>query len=853
SITVIGGSLTLLIAPAWSQSAERVVIDLPAQSLANSLVSLASQTGVDIVAPGSLVSDRTAPALSGAFTPEEAAQTLISGSNLNVRTGSTGSLIITRLEASEDDFDVLLDEVLITTRRTEERLKDVPGSVTVLTNERLERSNINTTDDVILNTPGVSFTENSSPTGLEVSIRGISDLVGPDGTGPTNGIFLDGFLLNPTGSTLSLNPELPDLEQVEVAFGPQGTAFGRGTLGGAINFITKKPTDELEASLELEAGSFPDGRGTAIVNIPVLEDGLLSARLVAFGNISDGFIDLTNFSDPDTITSNNAGGRISLRSQPISPLTIDFSLSFDRTNQLAPFLATVPSVEAGDPINESGTPGGLDIDRFTTTANISYDAKIGTFKSNTGFLDTDVESSSDFDISGFDLLEIASSEAGNQSVSQEFRYESKEFDLPKRFGKIAFNVGTNFSFSEDGLFSSETVAGSDFLPTLTAPFPFPAQLGFLVGAGLIDPSIFAASPADQAAAVAAALAAPPELLGSLTTSSATTVDHFSVFGDFRFKPVDNLEIAAGVRFNRDAVSVLSSGATTGAFSALFPAPATVEFDDIFTAFTPNASVKYNWTEAFSTYVAFSTGYRPGGFAESLVTGGSTFDEERIRNIEGGFKSTFFDRRLAINASGYFLEYDDIQVFSLSIIDTPVGPVFDETITNAAAARSIGSEISITALPVNGLRLNASIGLNFSTFTDFATAPDFDGDSLPDDLTGSRLPNAPVHTFSLVADYEHPTPIFGDLRGFVRAEYNLRSSFASLIDTTAMTFDGFDIANFRAGLRGDNFSVTAFVENAFDEVYATGSSSLFAPSLVGTDPNVDIGATRRFGVVGTIKF
>ncbi|MEM8836468.1 MAG: TonB-dependent receptor [Pseudomonadota bacterium] len=762
-------------------------------------------------------------------------------SSLAIIAALSGHDAVAQTATDESDFE--LDLVTITTRRTLEDLQDVPGSVTVLTEERLERSNINNTDDVILNTPGVSFTENASPFDLNVSIRGITDIVGASGTGPTNGIFLDGFLLNPTGGTASINPQLVDLEQVEVAFGPQGTAFGRGTLGGAINFRTKKPTDELEYSLELEAGSFADGRGVAVANLPIFKDGLLSTRFVLFGDISDGFIDFASLTDPDSITSDNAGGRFSLRSQPTDRLTFDFGINFDRTNQDASFSATQESVAAGDPINDANIAEGQNIDRLVTTANIVYESDLGAFKSNTGFLDTDIFSDlSDTDNTSVDFL-TGTSVSSEQSISQEFRFESDEFSLPEGLGKISFNIGTSFSFSEDEL-DSATLPGTETLSAFTGGLPFLTQVGFLAAAGLLDPTTpLPLLPGE----VADALATSPEELGALETVSSTSVNNFGVFGDIRFRPIDKLELAVGARFHRDSVTVESTTALSGVFAIPTLGFTASDFasTEVFTAVTPNASIKYDWTDDFSTYVSFSTGYRPGGvFASSVSI--DAFDEERVRSIEGGFKSTWFDNRLLVNASGYFIDYEDIQVAIIEAVSTPSGTIAVTTVDNAAAARSIGSEINITALPFDGLRFDAGIGVNFATFTDFTDSPF-------GDLTGTRLPNAPVNTFSLVADYEHPEPVFKDLKAFVRAEYNFRTEFANLLDPSLITFDGFDVANFRAGLRGENMSITAFVENAFNEVYTTGSTSLLAAGFLGADVAVDVGPTRRFGVVGSIKF
>ena len=181
---------------------------------------------------------------------------------------------------------------------------------------------------------------------------------------------------------------------------------------------------------------------------------------------------------------------------------------------------------------------------------------------------------------------------------------------------------------------------------------------------------------------------------------------------------------------------------------------------------------------------------------------------------------------------------------MSVEETVGGvPVF--VIDNAAAARSVGAEIGVSVLPIEDLRIDAQMGLNFSKFTDFTDSPF-------GDLTDTRLPNAPVHTVSIVGDYEHPRDILRSVRGFVRAEYSYRSSFADDLDPDAVRFDGFDILNLRLGLRGERVAVEAFVENALDEVYATASSTGPLASF-GGPTIVDVGPPRRFGLRARLSF
>ena len=768
--------------------------DIQPQLLSSALLDFRLQSGLQVAYRTEDIGDLRTQGLTGSFTPEVALQRLLAGTGLVFRFTAADTVTLQRAVADQDSGPVRLAPVTVTARRTEELLQDVPGSVVVLTGEELERSNIDNTTDALSRLPNVGFIGGFSPDNLEISIRGISNTIFGSASAPTNGVFADGILLNPSGDRAGINPNLVDIERVETVFGPQGTAFGRGTIGGAINFVTKKPTDEFEASLETEIGSFPDGRATAIVNAPILEDGLLSARLVAFGGISDGYIDFENEGDPDSIGSDDVGARLSLRSQPIDRLTLDASVSFDRSEFDA------RNVVALDVLNGNLATGAdfveeNSLDRLLASLQWTYDFDVGSLRSTTAFFRTDLDLAEDADYRELDFTE-ESQESEEQSVSQEFRFESERFTLPWQAGRLAVNLGSNISFTES-TFSGVFDPGEDaFAPN-----------------GLTDD-------------------------GS-TIERRRQQDLFSlgVFGDLRWRPIPDLEIAAGARVSRDRVKQNGETLSSG-LSALTVSPVPFNSDEaVFTSVTPNVSIKYDWTEDFSTYFAFATGYRPGGFQQGLF-GFRSFEEETARSFEGGFRASLFDDRLLVNGSGFLIDYDDIQV---NAFDT-VGGVTDSVIGNAAGARSVGAEIGISAQPFEGLRIDAQNGLTFAKYTDFTDAPE-------GDLTDTRLPLAPVHTVSIVGDYEHPREILPDARGFLRVEYSYRSSFTADTSQDNITLDGFDIVNLRLGLRGERFGVEAFVENALDERYATNTTRAFG----GGPVVVFAGPPRHFGVRARLQF
>lgn len=796
--------------PALAQS-EVKTFDIAAGPLSEALNAFGIQAGIGVGYDASVVAGRTTPGLRGSFPVTEALDRLLAGTGLIPRFSGAGTVSVARAEnssAAEEPagFDDLRGEdIVVTARRFEEALSDVPGSVVVLTGEELEQSGIDDPREVISRLPNVNFTEGSSPAGVGLSIRGISNLIGDDASGPTVGVFADGILLNPTGSTLAINPTLFDLERVETIFGPQGTAFGRGTIGGAINFVPKKPTEDYEFSLELESGVFeganPFGSVRAVANLPILEDGLLSARVIAFGEVSEGFIDIAGPVDENSIGNRDFGARLSLRSEPTDRLKIDFSASYDRSTFDAGNSATQASVAAGDPVLETNLIDPTRLARRLFSLKGTYDFDFGSLTSTTGFLTSDLDGRGDTDSSAEDFLTITT-RTEIRSTSQELRFESEFFELPMDLGEIAFNIGTSASFNN--FFDTFVLEGGP-------------EFIFIPGV-------------------------PPAFLPEATLDSFFEQNVFSVgvFGDFRWQPIPELEIAAGVRFNRDRVEAESEQIGTGLLSVGFSP--FMQNREVFSAFTPNASIRYEWSENLSTHFAYTTGFRAGGF--NLTTGPlATFDEERVRSLEAGFSAQFFDDRLALRGSGFFIDYNDIQVAAV----VPSASAVTVVTTNAATARSFGTELGITALPFKGLRLSSDIGLNFATFTDFDDAPDFDADGAPDDLTGTTLPNAPRTTFSFVGDYEHPKPLIGDMAPFIRAEYTRTGEFTNILNPDIGVLDSYDLVNFRLGLRSDDLLFEGFVENALNEVYATGTVSFGAAAIAGVPFNLDVQPTRRFGV------
>ena len=684
----------------------------------------------------------------------------------NVETASQGA---------NEPFD-LGTLVLTTARRTTEDVADVPASVQVLGNETLQQTNVDDFNEAVQQLPNVNVALPRDPRSGEISIRGVSSL-NIASTAPTVGVFQNGVLQNATGLRFNNTPDLVDLERVEVLYGPQGTAYGRGTIGGAVNFVTAKPIFEQETELTFSFSDLEDGRAEAVFNTPLSDN--LAVRAVFYGDVEEGFVS-TPFAPGGNLGTENTGTRISLRYQPNDRLTIDGSVQYDVSSYDAPLYATLGSIFAGNPVSLVNQVPGNEIERLNLFLEVSQEVDAGLITSTTGYLDSTLRGTEDFDFSQA-TNSLLGRDNSVKSFSQEIRFESRDYDVS--VGTVSFNVGANYSNTASATLADFQVFGG----------------------------IFGAPGRNQA-------------IGDLD------VANYGVFGDLRWRPVAPLEIALGGRFSQDIVRIVSGSNGVGGLVG-FSSPA-VARTATFSAFTPNISVLYDWTDAISTYATVSTGYKPGGFSARTTNGNSVFvayEEEEAINYEIGLKSSFFDGNLSVNASVFLIEFDNIQV------PIPFNPITlsGGGIDNAAEALSEGAELSFLATPLPGLTLGGAFGYTNARFLNYnaPTGP----------LSGQSLPNAPEITYSLSADYELPRN-WGPATPFVRGEVNHTSSF---IDSVGSNLDvgDFTLVNLRAGLRAENFDVSLFVENLFDERYV-----LERFGLLGVP-----GEPRKFGIVGSFRF
>ena len=708
----------------------------------------------------------------------------------------------TAIQAQNTDMapgdETMLEEVVVYAQRREQSIQDVPISITQFSGQDINALNINDITGVFNRTPNVHYVEFGAREERSISIRGISQFTTGQSAQTTYGYYIDGFNV----AVATNNPHLQDIASLEVLRGPQGTYFGRNSVGGAINVVTNKPDNDwyAEADLGYSRDSTWQLRGT--LNVPVVEDRF-AIRASAFWTESDGFIRNVN----------PAGGRnsyrywnarIAARITPSDRFTID--LKFDRTedrSDLPSLIQTGVQGPFGAAIYGPGTIilDGLDVypnnvtevnhdlpeqrrnEYDIMTATIQYDFDSVTLTSITGYVTRDYHRVSDIDHSSISFFEQQWLE-DESSISQEIRLHSTS--------------GGAFEWLVGGLIAEDESNNPVSLVT------FGSQFGPLEGFPVFD------------------------------ASRQNTFKDRALFAEVTWHASDQLSILLGGRYSKEkAIDPDEAGEPSVSFSN----------------FDPRLSLTWHFNEDVSAYGIISRGHKAGGIqSEFLNFPGlpSDFDAEVVWNYEAGVKAMLANGRVRLNAAVFNMDWDDMQVETLfPIVDPETGQVsFLAAVTNAAKASSKGFELEMAAQATQNLFFDAGVGYTDATFDSFPNAPVF-GEIR--DLSGTRLPGAPKWTLNANGEYRFPA--FDSGEAFVRAEWSYRSKSLTNFENDVLG-DGFpwgapafDIWNFRAGLNFDRWRVTAFVENAFDEQYYTTSYDNGFVSGVGIQPSRRIYGVR----------
>lgn len=337
---------------------------------------------------------------------------------------------------------------------------------------------------------------------------------------------------------------------------------------------------------------------------------------------------------------------------------------------------------------------------------------------------------------------------------------------------------------------------------------------------------------------------------SYADTSAVDLKTLGISANVDYGAADRLTISVGGRYTRDTVTETFANrylcctpvSLGGEFGIIGDSEDESEsgsgrsrFNDV----SPRIAAVYD-LGAGNVYATISKGYKAGGFVFDLEAVSSTYRPERAWSYEVGYKGSFFNNRLRLNASLFWLDWRDLQI--PSSVQLPGTNSFTELVANAGKATIKGFELDMSSRPVDGLTLGGTLGLTDGKYDRFVTSNPFEDG--PIDLSGERLVGAARWTGSAFAQIEKR--VVTGSNAFVRGEVRYtgrRPSFDCIgLDDRSCDTPSFTVANLRAGVNSNTWSVTVFVENLLKSDYRTTSNSYF--SYVGVFGDYQ---PRRVGV------
>lgn len=723
------------------------------------------------------------------------------------------------------------DEIIVSAQRREQSAQDVPISIRSFSGDAIDQQSISEAADYLALTPNVTFTQDgeTGSRGVNISIRGVGDVdLGEVTVANSIGYYIDELSVGSVANGV-INPQLQDMERIEVLRGPQGTYFGRNSSGGALNLTTRKPsTDGYYASLEGLYGSFDTWGLNGVVNVPMGET--LAARLVASYEESDGIIKNANPNGTPGSDSEFLNLRGALRFTPSDTVTVDFSANYTDENEgLDPTVATgvldldtqsifgstfVPINTVGlFPANQRWTDKDAQEENLkeflVLNGRVQFDFDGFMIRSITGYVDSSSDRFADLDGIFSDTL-VRENHYDGESISQELRIQSTgERKLDWTLGAIYANDQIDqFNSIRSGAVGSILHPNTGMMTGLLPPIP----AGFRIN----------------------------------ENNRAFETKSFAIFFDGTYYLNERVDLTAGGRYTHDKVSNVFFD--TVAFEGAVP---DASGSDTFNDFSPRVALTYHWDDNVSTYATVSKGFKSGGldFIQSGATAGvQPFSPEKLWNYEVGVKIAAYDNRLLINAAAFYIDWKDLQIqTNFLAIPGDISSAVELT-QNAQGARNIGFEVDAQAMLADGFVVSGGYGYLDSEFDDFPVAILAGGNQV--DLTGQTLPRTPKTTWNIAAQYDQA--IAGNLNGFFRAEAFGRSSSRSDLEAVAQSLLGlpqfpyrapsFGVVNIRMGVSTENISLSGYIENLFQEDYYTSTSENFGLAGMRVRPN-----PRRFGI------
>ena len=686
-------------------------------------------------------------------------------------------------------------EIIVTAQKREERIQDVPISISVVDQEQILNSGASQLIDYAAYVPGFQVDNAGSPGRSTLSLRGVA----PIGPSATVGIYLDDAPIGSSGIynrsqvfTLDLLPY--DIERLEVLRGPQGTLYGASSIGGLLKYVTVQPRLDrmsVHAGGEIFDIAHGDGLGWGVNfmgSVPIIKDQLAVSASYSRRD-TPGYIDNILRGEDDVNDAVQKGGRLAVLWQPADNLQVQLTALRQKTESdnfgvvYETFNNKPPAPGASFLSTNSQLPEPFHSDFHFYSGRLAYDFGFAELSSTTSYSKLEILETADASRAFGPIwggLAIFPASLHQKKFTEEVRLTSASSQ------RFEWMVG--FFYTDEDNDHQQIVHALDLQGNANAFDPF------------------------------AIVGLPNKYM------------EYALFGNATYKFNDRVHLTGGLRWAKNEQTFTQSFAIP-LLGLVSGGPGESEED----VFTFSISPQFNISRDAMVYARIASGYRPGGPNVALPGFPATVDSETVTSYEAGVKANFLDRVVSLDAAVYLLDWNDLQI----------GQAFANGINglvNAGTAKSKGFEAALSVYPLPGLTLGAN----------FAYADSECTQTTPNCTDGDRLPNIPKASGALTANYDFP--LSGTAEGHVGGAFRFVGDRISGAESAPDTIpvDGYSTLDLNGSVTFDNrWTVRAYVRNLFDTEgrITSNRADTVNPGFISTVPL----QPRTIGLAAEVSF
>jgi len=725
-------------------------------------------------------------------------------------------------------------DIVVTAQRRSENIQDVPITIQAFSGDSLKRLGVDGTSDLgKIATNVVVALPQGAGNQPAVTIRGIGLNVNNSNNSGPNGMYVDEFYLSaPTSQGFAMF----DLDRVEVLKGPQGTLYGRNTSGGAINFITAKPTDKVEGYLDVRYGNFNTAQIGGALSGPLTDN--LSARIAFIRNYSDGY-NYNTFLNRRQNGADDESFRASLLYKPANNLHIFLVGHVSHVDRLpdsyAHFGVFVPgTVETGAPevCSVAATYASKCVDIYNQPSDPKRYSIASNRTDHLRVTDKGVIARVEWSPGSIDITSIT-----GYNYNKRFLPEDSD---SSPFRQLEVNWGNDSNEFTQEFRVNQTRAKYNWVAGL---YYLHERLNQDQNYGLfLDFDRFYGAGAGDG------------LASRQFARNRQITDAYAAFGQGEYAVTNTLRVVLGGRYTHESRSFLFNSQVqyqSGGMDTFSPLTEVADNTNRLknSAFSYRVGLNFKPTRGILAYATLTTGFKGGDFNGGFLSpdpAQAAYQQrpvkpEEVKTYELGIKTEFLDRAVIFNAAVFYNDYKDLQIFAL--VPSPIGPL--NLAANARKARTYGADLDLTVRPVRNLTLSAQVGLLNTKLTEFLQVADA---SVPD-YSGNQLAFSPKLTAFLLGQYRIP---IGD-RKQLDLQFSATYKGKHFLDATNdpyTTQQAYWTEDARVALTVERLELSAFVRNLSNTYYATAAFNNINP-FGYIQPNY--APPRTYGVGAKVTF